>query len=67
MYFLIIFMTYLKIFAFTDDNTRSKFLFFGGPECLHMRDSLEQCVSAEFIPDFLGGPCEVSAYCTPFT
>ncbi|XP_053692760.1 protein real-time isoform X2 [Sabethes cyaneus] len=43
--------------AFIDENTRSKFLFFGGPDCLHAEDGLEQYIPAENIPSFLGGSC----------
>ncbi|XP_037958473.1 protein real-time [Teleopsis dalmanni] len=42
--------------AFIDENTRSKFLFHGGADCLHMKDGLEQFIDANIIPDFLGGP-----------
>lgn len=44
--------------AFIDENTRSKFLFYGGPDCLHMKDGLEQYIDSDLIPDFLGGPCK---------
>ncbi|XP_050318700.1 protein real-time [Bactrocera neohumeralis] len=44
--------------AFIHENTRSKFLFYGGPDCLHMKDGLEQYIDSEIIPDFLGGPCK---------
>lgn len=44
----------------TDENTRSKFLFHGGADCLHMKDGLEQYIDPDIIPDFLGGPCKVS-------
>lgn len=47
----------------SDENTRSKFLFYGGPDCLHMKDGLEVYIDSEVIPDFLGGPCEVSVQC----
>lgn len=43
-----------------DENTRQKFLFFGGPDCLHIEDGLEHYMPTEKIPDFLGGPCTVS-------
>lgn len=52
-------MLIVKNFA-ADDYTRSKFLFYGGPDCLHMKDGLEVYIDSEAIPDFLGGPCEVS-------
>ncbi|XP_055377286.1 protein real-time isoform X2 [Condylostylus longicornis] len=44
--------------AFIHENTRSKFLFYGGPDCLHMKDGLEQYIESDKIPDFLGGPCK---------
>ncbi|XP_067620289.1 protein real-time [Eurosta solidaginis] len=44
--------------AFIHENTRSKFLFYGGPDCLHMKDGLEQYIDSDIIPDFLGGPCK---------
>lgn len=43
--------------AFIDENTRSKFLFFGGPDCLHTEGGLEQYIPKEKIPKFLGGSC----------
>lgn len=43
-----------------DENTRSKFLFYGGPDCLNMKDGLEFYIDSGIIPDFLGGPCSVS-------
>lgn len=43
--------------TFIDENTRSKFLFFGGPDCLHTEDGLEQYIATEKIPSFLGGSC----------
>lgn len=46
-------------FFFTDENTREKFLFFGGPDCLHIEDGLSHYMPTETIPDFLGGPCTV--------
>lgn len=44
----------------SDENTRSKFLFYGGQNCLHPDVGLERYIPPEIIPDFLGGPCEVS-------
>lgn len=44
---------------FSDENTRQKFLFFGGPDSLHIEDGLEQYIPVDKIPDFLGGPCTV--------
>ncbi|XP_053675655.1 protein real-time [Anopheles nili] len=43
--------------AFIDENTRSKFLFFGGPDCMHAEDGLEQYIDTDKIPSFLGGSC----------
>lgn len=42
-----------------DEHTRTKFLFYGGPDCLHMKDGLELYIDSSVIPDFLGGPCKV--------
>ncbi|XP_013101535.1 protein real-time [Stomoxys calcitrans] len=44
--------------AFIDENTRSKFIFYGVTDCEQMKESLEQYIDAEIIPDFLGGPCK---------
>ncbi|KNC22721.1 Protein real-time [Lucilia cuprina] len=44
--------------AFIDENTRSKFLFYGGADCLHMPDGLEQYIDKDIIPEFLGGSCK---------
>lgn len=41
------------ISAFIDENTRTKFLFFGGPDSLHIESGLEHYIPQ--IPDFLGG------------
>ncbi|XP_059611478.1 protein real-time isoform X2 [Phlebotomus argentipes] len=43
------------ISTFIDENTRSKFLFYGGQNCLHPDDGLERYLPSEIIPDFLGG------------
>lgn len=45
--------------AVSDENTRSKFLFYGGPECVNIHDGLEYYIDSGIIPDFLGGPCPV--------
>lgn len=45
----------------SDENTRSKFLFYGGPDCLNINDGLEYYIDSGIIPDFLGGPCPVSS------
>ncbi|XP_061386869.1 protein real-time isoform X2 [Musca vetustissima] len=44
--------------AFIDENTRSKFLFYGISDDEHTKESLEQYIDAEIVPDFLGGPCK---------
>lgn len=44
----------------SDENTRSKFLFYGSQNCMNSDVGLERYVPPEIIPDFLGGPCEVS-------
>lgn len=46
---------------FLDENTRSKFLFYGGPDCVNTNDGLEYYIDSGIIPDFLGGPCPVSS------
>lgn len=43
--------------TFIHENTRSKFLFYGGTECVNINDGLEYYIDAGIIPDFLGGPC----------
>uniref|UniRef100_A0A182NBD2 Protein real-time n=1 Tax=Anopheles dirus TaxID=7168 RepID=A0A182NBD2_9DIPT len=43
--------------TFIDENTRSKFLFFGGPDCMHAEDGIEQYINTDKIPSFLGGSC----------
>lgn len=50
----------------SDENTRSKFLFYGGPDCVNINDgrpSLDYYIDSGIIPDFLGGPCPVSNPC----
>ncbi|XP_073823469.1 real-time isoform X1 [Musca autumnalis] len=46
--------------AFIDENTRSKFLFYGITDDEHTKESLEQYIDADIVPDFLGGPCKPS-------
>ncbi|XP_050077208.1 protein real-time isoform X1 [Anopheles maculipalpis] len=46
--------------TFIDENTRSKFLFFGGPDCMHAEDGIEQYIDTDKIPSFLGGSCNPS-------
>ena len=50
--------SYLVI-ALLDENTRSKFLFYGGND-YQANGGLVEYIPQEFIPDFLGGPCRVS-------
>lgn len=47
---------------YIDENTRSKFLFYGGPDCLNINDGLEYYIDSGIIPDFLGGPCPVGSH-----
>ena len=42
--------------TFIDENTRSKFLFYGGND-YQANGGLVEYIPQEFIPDFLGGPC----------
>ena len=44
---------------FIDDNTRNKFLIYGGDD-YHGHGGLVDYVDNQFIPDFLGGECYVS-------
>ncbi|XP_077299660.1 real-time isoform X2 [Arctopsyche grandis] len=44
--------------TFIDDNTRSKFLFYGGKDYLQSSGGLVDYIPHEFVPDFLGGPCK---------
>lgn len=43
--------------TFIDENTRSKFLFYGGKDYLQPGGLLDY-IPKELIPDFLGGPCK---------
>jgi hypothetical protein len=45
--------------ALLDENTRGKFLFYGGND-YQANGGLVEYIPQEFIPDFLGGPCQVS-------
>jgi hypothetical protein len=45
--------------CFIDENTRTKFLFYGGND-YQASGGLVDYIPEEFIPDFLGGPCKVS-------
>ena len=42
-----------------DENTRSKFLFYGGND-YQGSGGLVDYIPQDFVPDFLGGPCRVS-------
>lgn len=56
-----LFIHLFSCFGFcADENTRSKFLFYGGPDCVNINDGLEYYIDSGIIPDFLGGPCPVS-------
>uniref|UniRef100_A0A1A9V7F8 CRAL-TRIO domain-containing protein n=1 Tax=Glossina austeni TaxID=7395 RepID=A0A1A9V7F8_GLOAU len=44
--------------AFINDNTRSKFIFYGVADANTMKEGLEQYIDSELIPDFLGGTCK---------
>lgn len=46
---------------FLDENTRTKFLFYGGND-YQASGGLVEYIPQEFVPDFLGGPCQVSIY-----
>ncbi|XP_041978967.1 protein real-time isoform X2 [Aricia agestis] len=43
--------------TFIDENTRSKFLFYGGKDYLQPGGLLDY-IDKDLIPDFLGGPCK---------
>ncbi|XP_026314031.1 protein real-time [Hyposmocoma kahamanoa] len=43
--------------TFIDENTRSKFLFYGGKDYLQTGGLLDY-IPKDLIPDFLGGPCK---------
>ncbi|CAK1551372.1 unnamed protein product [Leptosia nina] len=43
--------------TFIDENTRSKFLFYGGKDYLQAGGLLDY-IPKDIIPDFLGGPCK---------
>ncbi|XP_045536545.1 protein real-time isoform X1 [Papilio machaon] len=43
--------------TFIDENTRSKFLFYGGKDYLQAGGLLDY-IPKDLIPDFLGGPCK---------
>lgn len=44
--------------TFIDENTRTKFLFYGGNDYLSS-GGLVDYISKDILPDFLGGPCQV--------
>ncbi|XP_073956386.1 real-time [Choristoneura fumiferana] len=47
--------------TFIDENTRSKFLFYGGKDYLQPGGLLDY-IPKDLIPDFLGGPCKSFVY-----
>lgn len=51
-------------YLLSDDNTRSKFLFYGGKDYLQSSGGLVDYIPHEFVPNFLGGPCKVSIFIT---
>lgn len=46
------------LFLFIDENTRTKFLFYGGND-YQAAGGLVDYMADEHVPDFLGGPCRV--------
>lgn len=51
-----------KIYFISDENTRSKFLFYGGNDYLQSPGGLVHYIPENVVPDFLGGPCKVSIH-----
>lgn len=49
----------IVVFVFLDENTRSKFLFYGGNDYLHSPGGLVDYIPENYLPDFLGGTCKV--------
>lgn len=45
----------------SDDNTKSKFLLFGGND-YQEEGGLVDYIPQESVPDFLGGPCKVQYF-----
>lgn len=45
----------------TDETTRTKFLFYGGND-YQASGGLDEFISSEYMPDFLGGKCIVSHF-----
>lgn len=61
---LILLMTCVCV---TDENTRSKFLFYGGNDYLQSPGGITDYMPESVVPDFLGGPCKVSIICDRLT
>lgn len=53
-------LIYFFSLKFTDENTRSKFLFYGGNDYTQTSGGLSDYIPENVVPDFLGGPCKVS-------
>lgn len=51
--------------TFIDENTRTKFLFYGGNDYL-TAGGLVDYISMDILPDFLGGPMKVRKYILGF-
>lgn len=60
---MLCYIMYLHKFdiSLTDENTRSKFLFYGGKDYLQPGGLLDY-IPKDLIPDFLGGPCKVRTF-----
>lgn len=47
------------VYEISDENTRSKFLFYGGNDYNLSPGGLLDYIPENDVPDFLGGPCKV--------
>lgn len=54
-------LNYCLTFVYVDDNTKSKFLLFGGND-YQEEGGLVDYIPQEYFPDFLGGPCKVQYF-----
>jgi len=62
MYLIHILFYFSKcIINFLDETTRTKFLFYGGND-YQASGGLSEFITVDDMPDFLGGPCEVSYF-----
>ncbi|XP_044730159.1 SEC14-like protein 1 isoform X2 [Chrysoperla carnea] len=48
--------------TFIDENTRTKFLFYGGNDYLQPNGGLIDYIPESVVPDFLGGPCKTKVH-----